>query len=144
MNYRELPMRVAVGQVRELTDEIILYTKQMGIQDLQFNFFHGSPHVPGETHWEYMDLLRLHTRCEDAGLRLNSIENVPIKFYDKVIELYRKEGILIPKLKGRIHHQWHNPYRIMRMSWRKPLVLVEFWRQIFGCTMSFYWLMAAR
>lgn len=85
MNYNELPMRVAVGQVRELTDEIILYTKQMGIQDLQFNFYGGSPYLPGDAQWEYMDLLRLRTRCEDAGLRLNSIENVPIKFYDKIM-----------------------------------------------------------
>jgi len=27
MNINQLPMRVAVGQIRELTDEIILYTK---------------------------------------------------------------------------------------------------------------------
>jgi len=78
-------MRVAVGQVRELTNEIILFTKQMGIQDIQFNFYGGSPYLPGDTHWEYMDLLHLRTRCEDAGLRLNAIENTPIKFYDKIM-----------------------------------------------------------
>lgn len=80
-----LPMRVAVGQVRELTDEIILYTRQLGIQDIQFNMYHGSPHLPGDTHWEYIDLVKLRTACEDAGLRLNAIENVPIKFYDKIM-----------------------------------------------------------
>jgi mannonate dehydratase len=81
----KLPMRVALGQVRELTDEIVLFANQLGIQDIQFNMFHGSDHLPGETHWEYMDLLQLRTRCEDAGLRLNAIENVPIKFYDKIM-----------------------------------------------------------
>lgn len=40
------------------------------------------------------------------------------KFYDLAVDLYAKEGILIPKLKGRIHHQWHNPYRILKMPWR--------------------------
>jgi mannonate dehydratase len=85
MSNNSLPMRIAVGQVRELTDDIILFTKQLGIQDVQFNFFHGSPHVPGETHWEYMDLLLLRTRVEDAGLRLAAIENVPIKFYEKIM-----------------------------------------------------------
>jgi mannonate dehydratase len=85
LDLNALPMRIAVGQLRELTDETILFVKQMGIQDVQFNFYHGSPHVPGETHWEFMDLLRLRTRCEDAGLRLNAIENVPIKFYDKIM-----------------------------------------------------------
>jgi mannonate dehydratase len=85
LDYDSLPMRVAMGQIRELTDEVILFTKQLGIQDIQFNFFHGSPHLGGETHWDYMELVRLRTRCDDAGLRLNAIENVPIKFYDKVM-----------------------------------------------------------
>ena len=47
--------------------------------------FHGSPHLSGDSSWEYMDLVRLRTSCEDAGLRLNAIENVPIKFYDKAM-----------------------------------------------------------
>jgi mannonate dehydratase len=85
LDLKTLPMRLAVGQIRELTDEIVAFTKQMGIIDIQFNFFHGSPHLTGETRWEYMDLLRLRTRVEDAGLRLNAIENVPIKFYDKIM-----------------------------------------------------------
>jgi mannonate dehydratase len=85
LDYDSLPMRVAMGQIRELTDDVILFTKQLGIQDIQFNLFHGSPHLSGETHWDYMELVRLRTRCDDAGLRLNAIENVPIKFYDKVM-----------------------------------------------------------
>ena len=80
-----LPMRIAVGQIVELTDDIAAFTKQMGIRDVQFNFFNGSPHLSGNHRWEYMDLVRLRTRVEDAGLRLNAIENVPIKFYDKIM-----------------------------------------------------------
>ena len=78
-------MRIAVGQIVELTDDIAAFTKQMGIRDVQFNFFNGSPHLSGNHRWEYMDLVRLRTRVEDAGLRLNAIENVPIKFYDKIM-----------------------------------------------------------
>ena len=85
LDLNTLPMRIAVGQIRELTDEIILFTKQMGIQDIQFNYYGGSPYLPGEKRWEYMDLVRLRTRVEDAGLRLNAIENVPIKFYDQIM-----------------------------------------------------------
>ena len=81
----KLPMRIAVGQIVELTDDIAAFTKQMGICDVQFNFFNGSPHLSGNHRWEYMDLVRLRTRVEDAGLRLNAIENVPIKFYDKIM-----------------------------------------------------------
>ena len=81
----KLPMRIAAGQIVELTDDIAAFTKQMGICDVQFNFFNGSPHLSGNHRWEYMDLVRLRTRVEDAGLRLNAIENVPIKFYDKIM-----------------------------------------------------------
>ena len=81
----ELPMRIALGQMNQLTPEIIQFCHQLGIPDIQFNMFHGSPHLPGESRWEYMDLLKLRTACEDAGLRLNAIENTPIKFYDKIM-----------------------------------------------------------
>lgn len=80
-----LPMRIAVGQMRELTDENVLFIKQMGIQDVQFNFVGGAPPLPGDSRWEYMDLVRLRTRCEDVGFRLNAIENVPTRFYDKAM-----------------------------------------------------------
>lgn len=78
-NIDELPMRIAVGQINELTDQIVQFAKQLGIEGIQFSMFRGSSHLPGETHWEYMDLLRLRTRCEEAGLRLDAIENVPSK-----------------------------------------------------------------
>ncbi len=85
MNHNELPMRIALGQTNQLTPEIIQFCHQIGIHDIQFNMFHGSPHLPGEKRWEYMDLLQLRTACEDAGLRLNAIENTPIYFYDKIM-----------------------------------------------------------
>lgn len=85
MNFDQLPMRIAVGQMRELTDENINFIRQLGIQDVQFNFYHGSPHLSGGSSWEYMDLVQLRTRCEDAGFRLNAIENTPIHFYDKAM-----------------------------------------------------------
>ncbi len=81
----ELPMRIALGQTNKLTPEIVQFAHQAGITDIQFNMFHGSPHLPGEQRWEYMDLLKLRTACEDAGLRLNAIENTPINFYDKIM-----------------------------------------------------------
>ncbi|MCL4857984.1 MAG: mannonate dehydratase [Caldilineaceae bacterium] len=80
-----LPMRIAVGQMRELTDENVLFIKQMGIQDVQFNFVGGAPPLPGDSRWEYMDLVRLRTRCEDVGFRLNASEIVPTRFYDKAM-----------------------------------------------------------
>jgi len=81
MNIDALPMRIAIGQANQLTPEIIEFAHQIGVQDIQFN----TPRLPGESRWEYADLLDLRTRCEQAGLRLNAIENVPIKFYVKAM-----------------------------------------------------------
>lgn len=81
MNIDALPMRIAIGQANQLTPEIIEFAHQIGVQDIQFN----TPRLPGESRWEYADLLDLRTRCDQAGLRLNAIENVPIKFYVKAM-----------------------------------------------------------
>ena len=70
-------MRLAVGQFNQLSDERLQFIKQLGVNDVLLN----TPVLPGETQWEFMDLLRLRTRCEDAGLKLAAIENVPNKFY---------------------------------------------------------------
>jgi len=74
-------MRVAMGQFNELSEERLKFIKQLGVDDVLLN----TPILPGETHWEFMDLLDLRMHCEDAGLRLAAIENVPRSFYDKVM-----------------------------------------------------------
>jgi mannonate dehydratase len=93
MQLDELPMRVAAGQFSDLTDEIITFTQQVGLKDVQFNMYGSTQRhwdytdspLPGNERWEYIDLLMLRTRCEDAGLRLNAIENTPTEFYDKAM-----------------------------------------------------------
>ena len=77
----EHKMRLAVGQFRQLTDERLQFIKQLGVRDVQLN----TAALSGETHWEFMDLLHLRTRIEDAGLRLAALENVPIQFYRKAM-----------------------------------------------------------
>ena len=77
----ESRMRLGIGQFRELTDEKLQFIRQLGVKDVLLN----TPLLPGETQWEFMDLLHLRTRCQDAGLRLAAIENVPRQFYDKAM-----------------------------------------------------------
>ena len=77
----DLPMRLGMGQFNQVTDELLQFIKQLGVDDVLLN----TPELPGDTHWAFMDLLHLRTRCEDAGLRLFALENVPTKFYDKVM-----------------------------------------------------------
>jgi len=76
-----LPMRVAVGQFNDLTEEQLAFAVQVGAEDVQLN----TPNLPGEERWEYEDLLALRQRAEAHGLRLICLENVPIKLYDKIM-----------------------------------------------------------
>jgi mannonate dehydratase len=76
-----LPMRVALGQFRELTDEQLAFVTQCGCADVLLN----TPALPGEERWEYEDLLAWRLRAEEAGLRLIALENVPVRFYDKIM-----------------------------------------------------------
>ena len=89
-------MRLALGQMKELSDERLAFAAQLGIKDVQMN----RPSLPGEKHWDFRDLLLARTRAEDAGLRLAAIENVPFDFLrpiqlgwpnrDEMIEHYQE------------------------------------------------------
>ena len=74
-------MRVAVGQVSVLSDELLTFAQQLGVAGVQVN----TPVLPGRQRWEYEDLLALRQRAEAFGLRLEAIENVPLHFYDRVM-----------------------------------------------------------
>ena len=79
-----LPMRVGLGQFNTLTDEMLTFIKQIGVDDFLMNMVHGSS-LPGDHQWEYEDLAALRQRADGAGLRLMAIENVPFSFYDKAM-----------------------------------------------------------
>ena len=74
-------MRIGLGQFNELSDERLTYIKQLGADDFLMN----TPKLPGEVRWEYADLLAWRQRADAAELRLMALENVPLKFYDKVM-----------------------------------------------------------
>ena len=81
IDLNSLPMRVAIGQFNELTEEQLVFAVQIGVQDILLN----TPKLPGDERWEFMDLLNWRTKCEERGLRLIALENVPVKFYDKIM-----------------------------------------------------------
>ena len=74
-------MKIAVGQLRRLDDEALAFAAQLGASAIQLN----NPDLPGEQRWEFMDLLNLRTRVEDAGLKLFALENTPSSFFDKAM-----------------------------------------------------------
>ena len=85
-------MRVAIGQFSQLTHERLAFAAQLGVSGVVLNtpvlpgkrWEHVDVHRGGES-WQFLDLLELRTTCENYGLRLEAIENVPIGFYDRAM-----------------------------------------------------------
>ena len=75
-------MKICLGHVKKLTPELVAYTKQLGVKSIQFS----TPHIPVVNgSWALKDLVNLKKQCDDNGLKCETIENVPIEFYDKVL-----------------------------------------------------------
>ena len=74
-------MRIAIGQFNDLTEEKLIFARQLGVDGVQMN----TPLLPGERRWEEADLANLRAWAEEHGLRFEAIENVPIHFYDKAM-----------------------------------------------------------
>lgn len=74
-------MRVALGQFPFLKDEEIKFCKQLGVNSVLIN----TPSIPGDSCWEYEDLLALRLNCEENGLALEGIENVPLLWMHKIM-----------------------------------------------------------
>jgi mannonate dehydratase len=76
-----MAIRIAIGQFNEMADEKLRFAAMLGVPGVQLN----TPRLPGEQRWEEADLRRLVLKCEEYGLKLEAIENVPIHFYDKAM-----------------------------------------------------------
>ena len=74
-------MRVGLGQFQELTDDMLLFIKQLGADDILMN----TPQIPGKHKWAYEDLKALKDKADSAELRLMALENVPIDFYTDIM-----------------------------------------------------------
>ena len=74
-------MRIAIGLPRELTDEHLIFAKQLGCDGVVL----ATPErLPGDERWEYEDLVRLREWVEGYGLKIESIQNTPHEFWMKV------------------------------------------------------------
>ncbi len=75
-------MRLGLGSVSEVTDEILAFGAQVGATDVVV----AEQAVPSEKgYYDYLDLLHMRTRIEDAGLKLFAIENIPPEYCDKIL-----------------------------------------------------------
>lgn len=74
-------MRVIFGALKEFNDDAMMMAKQFGADGIHFN----TPPIPGEATWNRDGLRWLKDYCARFDLKLEAIENVPIRFYDKVL-----------------------------------------------------------
>lgn len=74
-------VRVALGQFAEPTDAMLDFACQLGVPGVSLN----TPALPGERRWELADLSALREQVEARGLRLESVENVPNRFYERAM-----------------------------------------------------------
>src|ERR1700733_13851055 len=70
-------MRVALGQIRRLDEETAQFARQLGVGSVQFN----TPDIDGEAgYWSFEALAELKDHCQQYGLVLEALENVPQHF----------------------------------------------------------------
>ncbi|MCH7972198.1 MAG: hypothetical protein IH960_14340, partial [Chloroflexi bacterium] len=63
-------------------EDDLTFAAQMGATHVVLQSYADQGIVPGDERWEYDDLLQLRKKVEDAGLVLEALENVPLKFYE--------------------------------------------------------------
>lgn len=74
-------MQIGMGAINEADDERMQFCAQLGVPNIIIH----TPELRGDGFWEFQDLVRLRTRIESYGLKLAAIENIPMRFYDKVL-----------------------------------------------------------
>lgn len=78
-----MSIRLAVGHIDELDDDVITFAHQLGLTSIHL---HTPGNLTGERgYWEVDELVALRRRCEEAGLVVEAIENVPYGHWDKVL-----------------------------------------------------------
>ena len=76
-------MRIVLGALKEFNDDAMLMAKQLGADGIHFN----TPPIATaeEKHWSERSLRWLKEYAERFELKLDMIENVPVRFYDHIL-----------------------------------------------------------
>ena len=76
-------MEIILGAIKEFNDDALMLAKQLGSEGFHFN----TPPIAtdDENYWTVRSLKWLKEYTEKFGLELKMIENVPIRFFDKII-----------------------------------------------------------
>ena len=76
-------MKIILGAIKEFNDDALMLARQLGAEGFHFN----TPPIAAadEDYWTVRALTWLKEYTEKFGLTLDMIENVPIRFMDKII-----------------------------------------------------------
>lgn len=77
-----MTLRIAVCQVQEVDESIAAFARQLGVTSINITTA-DIPSVDG--YWKTDDLADLKRRCNELGLTLEVIENLPYGTYEKII-----------------------------------------------------------
>ena len=72
-------MKLGLDARGGVDDQLLAFGAQLGATDVI-----GGGLPEDGSYWEYLDLLRLRTRVESAGMKLTAIENLPQQWMDKI------------------------------------------------------------
>jgi len=116
-------MRAGIGTFKNPTEERLSFIQQLGVEDVQINMFKTSSaaydDVPltGEHKWSYEELADLKATIEDAGLRLNAIEGMPIPFYDDIMLGGENRDEQLEHFKNTVRNMGRAGIPIMGLLW---------------------------
>lgn len=76
-------MRIIFGELKEFNDDVMMMARQLGAEGIHFN----TPPIAtnDEVYWTEAALRWLKEYAARFELKLEMIENVPIRFYDKIL-----------------------------------------------------------
>ncbi|TCO55893.1 mannonate dehydratase [Actinocrispum wychmicini] len=76
-------MRLALGHIDEFDERVARFAQQLGLRSVQF---HAPANLPGtDGYWTVDELVALRTQCDEYGLRVEGLENVPAHHWDSVV-----------------------------------------------------------
>jgi mannonate dehydratase len=77
-----MPIRISLGHIDEYDPTVAQFAHQLGLKSVQF---HTPSHLPGTAgHWSVEELQALRNECDEAGLAIEGLENVPAEHFWKI------------------------------------------------------------
>jgi mannonate dehydratase len=77
-----MAMRISLGHIDEFNRDVATFAHQLGLRSVQL---HTPSNLPGgDGYWSLAELQALRDECDEAGLALEGLENVPARHFWKI------------------------------------------------------------